>query len=99
LNIRTGEETNLTNGNKPYEKTCTFCKETIRMALDKEGKWKPFNLNNGPHMCKKKQEELKEIYHNQTKEEFSLEQVLKKLECIGITLDLKKLLKESDYIK
>lgn len=41
----------------PYEKTCSFCKEKIRMALNEEGKWKPFNLNNGPHDCRDRDRE------------------------------------------
>jgi hypothetical protein len=36
---------------KEYEKECTFCKQKIRM-IEKDGKWKPFNLNNGPHDCR-----------------------------------------------
>jgi hypothetical protein len=87
----------LTNGSKPYEKECTFCKETIRMSLDKEGKWKPFNLDNGPHQCKKR-EELKEIYH-EPKQEFTLEAVLKKLAAIGVIVDINRLMNEGAGIK
>jgi hypothetical protein len=49
---------------------------------DKEGKWLPYNLNNGSHDCRKKE----------TKQEFTLEAVQKKLESIGIILDLDKLM-------
>jgi hypothetical protein len=64
----------------PYEKECMYCKTKIRMSKE-SGKWLPYNLNNGPHDCRKKE----------TKQEFTLETVLKKLESIGITLDLNKL--------
>ena len=66
----------------PYEKECIFCKAKIRMSKE-TGKWLPYNLNNGPHECQKK-----EINNGN---DISLEVVLKKLESIGITLDLARL--------
>jgi hypothetical protein len=66
---------------KPYEKECTFCNNKILMSKQ-SGQWKPYNLNNGPHECKKK---------NGNNNELSLEVVFKKLESIGVTIDLNKL--------
>lgn len=67
----------------PYEKECMYCKNKILMSKE-SGKWLPYNLNNGPHDCRKKQETKQQ--------EFTLEQIQKKLESIGITLDLDKLM-------
>ena len=69
---------------KEYEKECTFCKQKIRM-IEKDGKWSPYNLDNGPHNCQKRQP---------VKEEFTLEQVLKKLESVGVKVNLMELMKE-----
>ena len=67
----------------PYEKECLYCKTKILMSKE-SGKWLPYNFNNGPHDCREKE----------TKQEITLEQVKKKLESIGITLDLDKLMNQ-----
>ena len=71
----------------PYEKECMYCKTKIRMSKE-SGKWLPYNINNGPHDCRKKDKETK------PKQEFTLEAVLKKLESIGIKVNLEELFKE-----
>lgn len=68
-----------------YEKECLYCKNKIRMSKE-SGKWLPYNLNNGPHDCRTNKKE--------TKQEFTLEAVQKKLASIGITLDLDKLMNQ-----
>jgi hypothetical protein len=67
----------------PYEKECMYCKTKILMSKQ-SGKWLPYNLNNGPHDCRNKE----------TKQEFTLDAVRKKLESIGISLDLDKLMNQ-----
>jgi hypothetical protein len=37
----------------PYEKECMYCKNKILMSKE-SGKWLPYNLNNAPHDCRKK---------------------------------------------
>jgi hypothetical protein len=75
----------------PYEKECMYCKTKIRMSKE-SGKWLPYNINNGPHDCRKKKEESEqETTTNNNTSDISLEVVLKKLASIGITLDLEKL--------
>jgi hypothetical protein len=69
---------------KPYEKECTYCKNKILMSKE-SGSWLPYDLNNGPHECKKRQA---------VKQEFTLEAVQKKLASIGITLDLDRLMNQ-----
>jgi hypothetical protein len=80
-----------------YNKQCTFCKTNIVMSK-RNGSWKPYNINNGEHKCQNgngKQDSSTETIPKQ----ITLEQVLAKLKSIGIELDLKKLLKEWEYIK
>jgi hypothetical protein len=56
---------------------------------DKEGKWQPYNLDNGKHDCRDKDRPQKQ----ETKQEFTLEQVLKKLESVGVKVNLMELMK------
>lgn len=65
---------------KTYVKQCDYCKQQIQMS-DKSGNWLPYNLNNGPHDCRTKKQQ-----------EITLQAVQKKLQDIGITLDLQKLM-------
>ena len=67
----------------PYEKECLYCKNKILMSKE-SGKWLPYNLNNGPHDCRKKE----------TKQEITLEMVQRKLESIGIILNVERLMSE-----
>jgi hypothetical protein len=69
----------------PYEKECMYCKTKILMSKE-SGKWLPYNLNNGPHDCRKKE--------TKQQQEFTLEAVRKKLESIGISLDVEKLMNQ-----
>jgi hypothetical protein len=71
---------------KEYEKECTFCKQKIRM-IEKDGKWSPYNLDNGPHDCRKKEQK-------QNHKEITLEMVQTKLESIGIIIDVERLMKQ-----
>jgi hypothetical protein len=73
---------------KDYVKECSFCKEKILMSKQ-SGKWLPYNLNNGLHECQKKTTEVVV-----KKQGVTLDAVQKKLESIGITLDLDKLMNE-----
>jgi hypothetical protein len=78
---------------KEYEKECTFCKQKIRM-IEKDGKWSPYNLDNGPHDCRNKGKQTTMTETTTTKQEFTLEMVLKKLESIGMKIDLEKLMNQ-----
>ena len=57
------------------------------------GKWLPFNEDGSQHECKANGNNKKtsKTVPNNGNEDLSLEVVLKKLESIGITLDLQKL--------
>ena len=64
---------------KTYVKECDYCKQQIQMS-DKSGNWLPYNLNNGQHDCRNK------------KPEITLVAVQRKLQDIGITINLEKLM-------
>jgi hypothetical protein len=70
----------------PYEKECMYCKSKIRMSKE-SGKWLPYNLNNGPHDCRKKEQK-------QNQKEITLEMVQRKLESIGIIINVDRLMKQ-----
>jgi len=37
-----------------FEKTCTFCKEKIKLSDKEHGKWLPYNLDGSAHDCRPK---------------------------------------------
>ena len=67
-----------------YVKTCTYCKNEIQMS-DKEGRWLPYNQDGSQHDCKKS------VPNNGNSNDISVEVLLKKLESIGVKIDLSKL--------
>ena len=76
----------------PYEKICTYCNNKITMSKE-SGNWLPYELNTDKkHDCRNKKQEQPET--KQTKQEFTLEAVLKKLESIGIKINLMELMKQ-----
>jgi len=89
---------------QPYEyengKKVRICKFGCNTKLGEfDTKENKYLETDGTLHTKERCESLKQNRNGNGKQEFTLEAVLKKLECIGITVDLKKLLKESDYIK
>jgi hypothetical protein len=71
-----------------YQKDCIFCGKKIRMS-DKLGKWKPYNIeDNSEHDCKKQ----KNGNGKEKKQEFTWEAVQKKLESIGIIINVDRLM-------
>jgi hypothetical protein len=61
-----------------YLKRCSFCKQDIQMS-DKGGRWLPYNKDGSTRDCKKEKGN-----------DISVEVLLKKLDSIGITIDLNK---------
>jgi hypothetical protein len=76
---------------KSYIKTCDYCKEKIEMSDKEGGKWLPYNLDNGPHDCRSKDKDK-----DKDKKEITLEMVQKKLESIGIIINIDRLMREED---
>lgn len=66
-----------------YVKTCSFCKQEIKMS-DRDGKWHPYNKDGSLHTCNKKQDP-------NGRDDLSVEVLLKRLESVGIKIDLNKL--------
>jgi hypothetical protein len=56
------------------------------MSDQKEGKWLPYNEDGSQHDCKKK--------NGNGKKEITLEMVQKKLESLGININVERLMKE-----
>jgi hypothetical protein len=73
---------------KPYEKECMFCNKTITMSKE-TGKWLPYNNDGSAHDCRDRDRPKQENH-----KEITLEEVRKKLESIGISLDLEKLMNQ-----
>jgi hypothetical protein len=63
------------------------------MSDQKEGKWLPYNQDGSQHDCKKKEKEQQQKLNgiNNDNNHISLEVFLKKLQSIGITIDINKL--------
>jgi len=72
---------NMSN-DQSYEKECVYCKNKILMSKE-SGKWLPYSLDNGPHDCR-----------NKNHQEITLEMVQRKLESIGIILNVERLMNE-----
>lgn len=64
-----------------YVKSCVFCKENIKMS-DQNGKWLPYNQDGSQHDCKKE------------KKQITLEAVQKKLESLGIIINVERLMSQ-----
>jgi len=68
-----------------YQKECNRCGQKIKMS-NELGKWKAFDLDGkNIHDCNKPKNDTN------SHSDISLEVVLRKLQSIGITLDLEKL--------
>jgi hypothetical protein len=72
-----------------YVKECIFCKAKIRMSDQKQGKLLPYNQDGSVHECIKKNGNGKD-----KKQEITLEMILKKLESIGIIINVDRLMKQ-----
>lgn len=59
------------------------------------GEWLPYNLNNGPHDCRTQTNgpnEQKGSLNEQKPKKFTLEEVAKKLESVGIIINVDRLM-------
>jgi hypothetical protein len=72
---------------KPYEKDCVYCHKEITMSKE-TGKWLPYELNSG------KAHDWKKNGNGKEKKEITLEMVQKKLESIGIIINVERLMKQ-----
>jgi hypothetical protein len=70
---------------KPYEKECIFCKNKITMS-NETGKWLPYNNDGSSHHCR--------TNGKTNGHKYALDEIRKKLESIGINLDLDKLMNQ-----
>lgn len=73
-----------------FEKTCTYCKAKIKLSDNKGGKWLPYNIDGSSHDCRNPNPPKQET----TAQPFTLEAVQKKLESLGIIVNLQRLMKQ-----
>jgi len=75
------------SNDRPYEKECIFCHYKITMSKE-TGKWLPYELKScKAHDCKKNN-------GKEEKQEITLEMVQKKLESLGIIINIERLMKQ-----
>ena len=72
-----------------YEKDCIFCEKKIRMS-DESGKWTPYNQDGSIHDCKNKGNG--NVKKEKEQVTYSLQDVRKKLESIGIIINVERLM-------
>jgi hypothetical protein len=72
---------------KNYQKECDYCDQKIIMS-DETGKWLPYNKDGSQHNCRDKNGN-----GNSEKKIFTLEEVFRKLESIGIIVNIERLMK------
>jgi hypothetical protein len=75
-----------------YVKTCKYCKQEIKMSND-SGKWNPYNKDGSAHDCRTTGAEDTSAAKQDTPT-YTLDQVVKKLESIGIIINVQRLLSQ-----
>ena len=75
------------SNDRPYEKECIFCHYKITMSKETR-KWLPYELNSG------KAHECKNSGNGKEEKEITLEMVQKKLESLGIIINMERLMKQ-----
>ena len=99
--------TSIYNMSKNYQKECLYCKEQITMS-DETGKWLPYNKDGSAHDCRNMEvspqvspasPSAKMEYEAPLKQEpgpkkYTLEEVVKKLESIGVIINVDRLMKQ-----
>jgi hypothetical protein len=75
---------------KPYVKECIFCKNNITMS-NETGKWLPYNKDGSAHDCRTNDNGKKT---NGQSRKYTLDEVQKKLESIGIIINVDRLMKD-----
>jgi hypothetical protein len=72
---------------KPYEKECIFCKNKITMS-NETGKWLPYNKDGSSH------DRRTNGKTNGQNQKYTLDEVQKKLESIGVIINVERLMKQ-----
>ena len=73
-----------------YQKECLYCKKEITMS-DETGKWLPYNKDGSAHDCRTPADGTAK---QEAKKQYTLDEVQKKLESIGIFINLEILMRE-----
>jgi hypothetical protein len=84
-----------------FKKKCKFCNMEIKLSNDIGNKWVPYDLDGKPHDCKNREKlvpeprpgtETESQNQEQGSKKFTLEEVVRKLQSLGICVDLKRLM-------
>jgi hypothetical protein len=84
-----------------FRKECKYCQKEIKLSNQIGNKWIPYDLDGNPHDCKNREKLVPELgpgtetlsqYQEQGPEKYTLEQVVRKLQSLGISVDLKRLM-------
>jgi hypothetical protein len=73
---------------KNYQKECSYCKQQITMS-DETGKWLPYNADMSAHDCR-----ANKNGNGNGQKKFTLEEVVRKLESLGIIVNVERLMKQ-----
>jgi hypothetical protein len=68
-----------------FNKKCTYCSNEITISDEIGKKWLPYNADGTAHDCRNK---------NGNGSKYTLEQVQKKLESLGIIVNIERLMKQ-----
>ena len=74
-----------------FNKKCVYCDQEITMSDDIGKKWLPYNADGSGHDCRNKNGNGN---GNGEKKLFTLDEVVKKLESIGIIINVQRLMKQ-----
>jgi hypothetical protein len=74
---------------KNYQKECLYCNQKITMS-DETGKWLPYNSDGTAHDCRNKNGNG----NGKEPKQYTLEKVVKKLESIGVIVNVDRLMKQ-----
>jgi hypothetical protein len=77
------------SNDRPYEKNCMYCHKQITMSKE-TGKWLPYEKDGSSHDCRK----INGNGNGNGKQEITLEMVTRKLESIGIIINVERLMKQ-----
>lgn len=90
------------SNDEDYQKECMFCHKKILMSKRSKN-WLPYELDNGPHKCKSKQEDdakvngaIDKIEKENQRTTLTIAEIIKRLKSIGIEIDWEVFLKGTD---
>jgi hypothetical protein len=83
-----------------FRKECKYCLKEIKLSDDIGNRWVPYDLDGKPHDCQNRERLVPEpglrteteIQNQEGVKKFTLEEVVRRLQSLGISVDLKMLM-------